>query len=119
MLEIITEQLIGGIAGLFIGFILGNLSGFFLCKIMDTKHVPGTSGLSKSKKARNTAIMIVNTIIVLLWSASVANGIFQFNDAKTPIFLHAMMGAVMGYLNEGFGKYLMEFFGRAKRKANE
>lgn len=107
MFSLIAEQMLVGIGGLMIGFSSGTFFGWFLRGYTKTGKTPGVKG-------RSIAVGFVNAIIVILWTVSVANTIFQFNDASTPIFLHACMGAVMGYLNENFGSWLLQMLGRTR-----
>lgn len=107
MLSLIAEQLIIGVSGLIVGFASGTFFGWILRGFTNKCETPGISG-------RKVAVGFVNAVIVILWTASVANTIFQFNDASTPIFLHACMGAVMGYLNESFGGWLLQMLGRTR-----
>lgn len=112
MISLIAQQIFVGIAGLFAGFFMGSVFGWFLRGYIGSKESPGVNG-------RRVAVALVNLIIVALWTASVANTIFQFNDSSTPIFLHACMGAVMGYLNENFGSWLLQMLGRTRNKGSD
>lgn len=112
MLSLILEQLSVGLAGLAVGFISGTVFGWFLRGYKKTSESPGVNG-------KRVAVAFVNGIIVILWTVSVANTIFQFTDASTPIFLHACMGAVMGYLNESFGGWLLQMLGRTSKVPKE
>jgi hypothetical protein len=107
MLSLIAEQLLVGIGGLMIGFSSGTIFGWILRGYTKRGTPPGVNG-------RKVAVAFVNAIIVILWTVSVANTIFQFNDASTPLFLHACMGAVIGYLNESFGGWLLQMLGRTR-----
>jgi len=115
MLELAMTQILFSVVGLIAGFILGNISGWYLRGRYKCPEGQNCVVISILKKPKRTAMFFINIIIVTLWTISVANTIFQFNDANTPIFLHGMMGATMGYLNEGFGKYIMDFFGKVPK----
>ena len=113
-LEHITDnRVVFCLIGLLVGIVIGICIGWFLKSVIGCKHHPGLNSFGKQKR---TLIMCVNIIIVILWTMSVGNTIFQFTDAQTPIFLHAMMGAVMGYLNESFGDWILKMLGRDKKK---
>ncbi len=105
MLSATTQQLMFAAGGLGVGFLFGTLFGWFMRGRMRAQTSIGING-------RRVAVVAVNVIIVVLWTASVTNTIFQFNTSVTPIFLHACMGAVIGYINENFGSWLLEMMGR-------
>lgn len=106
---LLENSVLVGIAGLSLGFLIGFFTGWISKMVVGCPHPPG---LNKENYVKSRFIFLVNVIIVFLWATSVFNGIFQFTDAQTPLFLHAMMGAVMGYLNENFGTWLLKFVGK-------
>ena len=111
MIQLFIDQLENGIIPLLFGFILGSLFGWFIRGFL----IPNTKRQINGKRV---SVAIVNVIIVLIWSTSVINYIFQFNDSHTPWFLHALMGGVMGYLNENFGNWILKMMGRFDNSDN-
>lgn len=106
-----VDQIVFGLLGLLAGFVLGFIVGWVAKKTAGCKYPPGLNKVH-GEKQRKYFVFVVNVTIFILWTASVGNMIFQFNDSVTPWFLHAMMGAVMGYLNESFGEWLLKIIGK-------
>jgi len=108
MIDYAFLQFIDSFTALAIGFAVGVVFGWIMRGLIgvDVTRIEG----------RKAAIAIVNTIIIILWTLSVTNAIFQFNDSQTPFFLHALMGTTLGYFNNDFGAFLLRVLGKEKNK---
>lgn len=105
---LVSQQLAIAVASFSGGLVLGVTLGWMMRGLT----------LKGDNRGKNVMVMLVNIIIVVLWTASTINTIFQFNDATTPFFLHVLMGAVMGYLNEGFGTWILRMLGKVPTNSN-